>query len=646
MPAAFLVRSAPFAALAVTVGAFGMLVYLFLVDHRQRRPLCCSNVSRTLLSFTNRSIDPCSDFAGYACYHRKALRKRALATNAVKMSVVYPTLQGRLRTPASESLRSHHRSCLVAFINGELTPERIAISVLSMFQKWAPASNQLDLLKVLGLLFLRYDVPMLLSASFSFDDSGKGSSRYILKVAPVVTPPLLLPLARDTNVLTRMIASLYPHLLQKAAAKAERAVSLDLRDNILKVSLRLRESVQGSDDSVVDANATNIEHHFAHVDLSSWREIIAECCGSWKLNIQDLSSVRNVLNALTDGATEHQVLVAYFTVSAAIAMFSEEIDRISTAGGLIRHAGLCDEIVSRAVPLWLVSSTAVLAAGNKDEVVRAVYAATLEAVASDAEVLFPDASNARKARQVLTELRLLLPQDLAQEYAPFLPDLSGRYMENKLELSRYLYRVRIVDAKHAVSRLSVEHVKDLEGVAYRSGNAVVVAPGVYTMLCLRKGCDIDAACELNAATLGVTLADLLWEALFERLDWSPEILRRLDEHQSCLRQSSRSSYQGGPGFGDLSFPLLSVRAAARVAADPSWHVESREPLFDDWELSPSQVFFLLVFLTRACFGSPGRTEDDDDSPTSLPAQLFRRMADFNAAFQCGLPPAFSMGSCM
>ncbi|KAH7937323.1 hypothetical protein HPB49_010767 [Dermacentor silvarum] len=647
VPAAFILRAVPFAVLAATtVGAFCVLLYFVLADHRQKRSLCCSDVARTLLSFSNLSVDPCSDFAGYACYHRKTLDEWALSTNMVKLSVVYPTLQGRLRNPAADSLRSHHRSCLVAFIEEEMTPEKAAIDVLSMFKEWAPGSRHLDLLKVLGLLFLRYDVAVVLSAGFSFNDTTQGGAtgRYSLRISPTVAPRVLT-FSNSEQVETRMLASIQSHLLQETPSAGKPTVTADIRGDVLNASIRLQDSVQASDDTVFEQDASLLQQQFPHLDLSSWREIIAECCASWNLKIEGLSSVRNVLNVITDGTTTHEALVTYFVVSAAISMFSEEIVRADAAGGLMSRAAFCDEAVLRAAPLWLVSSTSVLTTDEKDTVVRATYAATLDAVLSDADALFGDASDTRKARQALTEHKLLLPQDLARDYAPFVPNLSGRYVENKFALRRFLHRAHVLNAKHGVNGVSANHANDLEGTATRVGNVVIVAPGAYSMLCVQYSGGSDRPCELNAATLGVTLADLLWAALFERRDWSTALQRRLDERRSCQRRSPHASRQDGSGFGDLSLPLLSVRSAVRAAARPGWHAMSPD-LVGDWKLSPSQVFFVLVFLTHACIGWPGRTEEDTDTPSLRAAPLVRRMEDFNAAFRCGPAPVFSIGRCL
>ncbi|XP_065286094.1 uncharacterized protein [Dermacentor albipictus] len=540
---------------------------------------------------------------------------------------------------------SNTRSCLVAFMEHELTPEKAAIGVLSVFQGWAPGSRQLDLLKVLGLLFLRYDVAVVLSARFSFEDTTQrgATGRYSLRISPTVAPRVL-DSSNSEHVETRMLASIQSHLLQQTAAAGKPTVAVDLRGDVLKASIRLRDSVQSSGDTVLEEDASLLQQRFPHFDLSSWREIILECCVSCKLKIQSLSSMRNVLNVLTDGATRHEALVAYFVVSAAISTFSEEIARADTAGGLTWRAAFCDEAVLRAAPLWLVSSTSVLTSDEKDTVVRTMYAATLDAVASDADALFGDASDARKARQVLAEHKLLLPQDIAREYAPFAPNLSGRYVENKFALRGFLYRARILDAKHGVNGVSANHANDLEGIASRVGNVVIVAPGAYSMLCVQNGGGDGRPCELNAATLGVTLADLLWAALFERRDWSAALQRRIDEHRSCHSPSPRASTHGGSGFGDLSLPLLSVRSAVRVAAHADWHTQSLA-LVSEWNLSPSQVFFVLVFLTRACVGWSGGTQDDADSSSSRAAPLVRQMADFSAAFRCGPVPVFSIGRC-
>ncbi|KAL3183274.1 hypothetical protein MRX96_000255 [Rhipicephalus microplus] len=108
-PAACVVRAAPFAALAAIVGTLRALVSFLLVDQRHKKTLYGVDVTKTLLFFCNQCVDPCSEFAGYACYHREACRKWVMSNNAVNLSVVYPTLQGRLRTTATEAWRGHHK---------------------------------------------------------------------------------------------------------------------------------------------------------------------------------------------------------------------------------------------------------------------------------------------------------------------------------------------------------------------------------------------------------------------------------------------------------------------------------------------------------------------------------------------------------
>ncbi|KAH7948499.1 hypothetical protein HPB52_023588 [Rhipicephalus sanguineus] len=576
-----MVRAALYGGLVASAGALVVFAYYFVAGEQQQKAFCCSDVIQLLASTANWSVDPCSNFMDFACYHVRHLEENALAMDAVETAVVRPILLGQLDTAAANRLHTHHRSCLTAFVGEELSPENAVRMVVSLFRDWSGGGKQIDLLKLLGLLHLRYNIPTVFIVSFSFKPDQKGSDgdRHSVRISGAYAPRMKAS-AGAIPVENRMVAFLSTLLLQ---GETHPAGQDDFWGDILRASFRLQDSLQVFDEIVHTGNSSLLQQLFPEYDLSSWSEVLGECCDSWHLEVQDPQNVLNVFRILKDGHTRSEAFTAYFAITTAMAMFSEEFAFAHRSADVSWRAKFCDRMALKPRGLWDIASVVALTNAQLDASVRATFDAVSTAVASDVGELFANYT------------------DIA--------------------------RVSILDWSRGLGNL--RRPSALNHFSTRVGSHVVVSPRVYPMLSV----DRASHAVVNAASLGVSLADSIWDAVFSRRDWSVPLMQRLDAHTSCLQRYIRSELGGR-----LCYPLLSVRSAVRAVAWPQWHCRAD----DHWKLSASQVFFMLVFLRHACLA-----RDRTEEKPAIPSRPFMiRIGEFASAFDCKPVPLMGLGSCL
>ncbi|KAL1482462.1 hypothetical protein MTO96_033779 [Rhipicephalus appendiculatus] len=422
----------------------------------------------------------------------------------------------------------------------------------------------------------------------------------------------------------RMVAFLSTHLLQGATNPAGQD---DLWDDVLRAAFRLQDSLQVFDEIVHSGNSSLLQELFPEYDLRSWTEVLGECCDSWRLELQDPENVRNVFRVLKDGHTRSEALAAYFAITTAMAMFSEEFALADRSDDVSRRAKFCDRMALKPRGLWDISSALALTNEHLDASVRATFDAVSTAVATDVGELFANYSDVARLREFVYSVRLILPKDIARPYTKIMPNVTDSYLQNKFEIRNFLFKVSILDWSRGLGGL--RRLRTLNRFSTRVGRHVMVSPRVYPVLSV----DRASSAVVNAASLGVSLADSIWDAVFSSRDWSVPLIQRLDAHTSCLHRYIRSEFGGR-----LSYPLLSVRSAVRAVAWPQWHRKAD----DDWKLSASQVFFMLFFLRHACL-----VRDRTEEKPAIPSRPFMiRIDEFTSAFDCKQVPLMGRGSCL
>ncbi|KAL3196302.1 hypothetical protein MRX96_001645 [Rhipicephalus microplus] len=125
---------------------------------------------------------------------------------------------------------------------------------------------------------------------------------------------------------------------------------------------------------------------------------------------------------------------------------------------------------------------------------------------------------------------------------------------------QHILQVNILDWAHALGGL--QRLRTLNHFSTRVECHVVVSPRSYPVLSV--GTPSQAV--VNAASLGVSLADSIWDTVFLSLDWAVPLMQRLHAQTSCLQWYIRNEF--GSRF---SYLLLSVRSVVRAVACPQWH---------------------------------------------------------------------------
>ncbi|KAL1424666.1 hypothetical protein MTO96_019956 [Rhipicephalus appendiculatus] len=189
------------------------------------------------------------------------------------------------------------------------------------------------------------------------------------------------------------------------------------------------------------------------------------------------------------------------------------------------------------------------------------------------------------------------------------------------------------NALRGLSGLYKHRVDSSRKFISRFDDQIAVAASVYALLSFsndtgrgERSASVQSADVVNAAVLGVTLADTLWGKIFERAEWNRDTWRELVEHQRCLQQRA----DVGALTSELKYPILSLVSVIHAFATPGWH--QRAPVFDFHSLSASQVFFILFLAHHSC-SSAG--SDASGTRTSM---LMRHIEEFRKAFRCA-PPA-------
>ncbi|XP_065303671.1 uncharacterized protein [Dermacentor albipictus] len=576
-------------------------------------PFCCPDATETILTLANLSNDPCTDILSYGCYKKSGVDRSAIAVRAFTSLVVHPTLQAKLRSPVSDIIWVNHKSCLFASVKNLFTAEHAVTAVIDLFHRWSGtstnATRNVDLIKLVGLLHFRYEIfsvfYMYYKSSFEKDEA-----TYVISFQPA--PYIDLE------------ASSAGHAMFEAARR-HAGISATQAD-MLSLIRRFRRAHKNSHDGHSIVPMPELGEQFPMEGISTWQEILSAFPVIAIENPPDVAAVLSIL-------TEKNILVQaaallYFVIQSTLATFDDEIRQ---AASLADHAAFCEEQTMALFPLWDVLATQQMTSPDRDQVVLEMFNKISEAVIADAQVFFSAHLDANAVRSVVRSIHIVLPENLTAPYKRHLPSISENYFENKFEIGSFYNQIRSSNAMRGLSGLYRLRVDLSHTFLVRFGNQIAVAASVYALLSFGKETAggnrsiADGAGVINAAVLGVMLADALWDKLFDYAEQETDSWEGLVAHLHCLRRQS-----GGVVNTELKYPILSMSAAVRAYATPSWH--DRAPVFGYHSLSASQVFFILFFVHHVCVpsGSYG-------SGVKASAQM-RGFDEFFKAFDCAGTP--------
>ncbi|XP_070393616.1 uncharacterized protein [Dermacentor albipictus] len=584
-------------------------------------PFCCPDATETILTLANLSNDPCTDILSYACYKKSGVDRSAIADRVFTSLVVHPTLQAILRSPVSDIIWWNHKSCLIAGVKNLFTAENAVEAVMDLFRRWSGTSTStarnVDLIKLVGLLHFRYAIASVLYMYYKLSFEKKEST-YVIRVqlAPYID----------------LEASSAGHAMFEAARR-HAGINATQAD-VLSLIRRLRMTRKTSDSEHSIVPIPLLGEQFPKEGISTWQEMLSAFP---VIAIENPPDVAAVLSILTDkNILVQAAALLYFAIHSTLATFDDEIGQEASG---VDHAALCEILTMRLSPFWDVLATQQMTSPDRDQVVLEMFNKISEAVIADAQVFFSAHLDANAVRSVVRSIHIVLPENLTAPYKRHLPSISENYFENKFEIRSFYYQVSSTNARRGLSGLYRPRVDLYRTFLVRYGNQIAVASSVYALLSFvnenARGSRslADGAGVINAAVLGVMLADALWDKIFDYAEQETDCWEGLVAHLHCLRRQS-----GGVVNTELKYTILSLSAAVRAYATPSW--DDRAPVFGYHSLSASQVFFMLFFVHHVCLprGSYG-------SGVSASA-LMRNFDEFFKAFDCaGTPMRNAIEAC-
>ncbi|KAH7945358.1 hypothetical protein HPB49_010016 [Dermacentor silvarum] len=576
---------------------------------------CCEKFVIEMSRRANRTVDACNNFLDYACYHRDGLAEAN--EQLFRAEVLYPTLQGTLRTPASDVLHAYYLSCLFVLVKGLSLTKAAINDVTDMFSRWSGGTD-VPVVDTAVILEIKYGISITFCLRLDLKTNKKP-----------FTAELYPTLQYGSS--GKMKQDMYRALIDHSISVVNERLGVNVtRKRIADLRLRLNNAGGTADDTeTLKGGFELLGQLFPSASLDKWRLHMNDVCSyncsdTVVVTVKDANVIRTVFDIL-DSPRFHAQSLAYLVIETTAALFEIELLFDNIPGkGTARWTEFCDADTSRLFELWDLVSAHQFTNQERDDALRSLYDSISGAVIADATDIFASPEDAKEAHTLVSRMRLLLPAQVSNWYQRFLPNLTEDYCTNVIAIRAFRRKKRLHAAAHGIADLSWTREIGLDAFLISLEDAIVVSPILYA--------DIRAEARretyITAALVGVQLASALWLALFEHRGWSKAVFELLKRHGDCLKGQISPEDPT-----DLLYPALSLRSTVRAVAGAGWHRALR--MWSLWYMSPSQLFYMLFYVRYVCH----RHEGLDLLRRST--NFMRRLPDFCAAFRCQPLPRFA-----
>ncbi|KAH9368239.1 hypothetical protein HPB48_011559 [Haemaphysalis longicornis] len=468
-------------------------------------PFCCFDVLDTLVSLSNRSVDPCADFLNYACYRQTNHSQMVSALRSLQSAVIHPTLQGRIRNPVTDRLRAHYRSCLTAFVENLCTPERTARAVLAMYRRWSNDPLSVNLLNVVGRLDFMFKIRSVFAATFQrYFTGSRGYVRHLL-IEPLHAANVL-DSNDSTDIEQLMFNAIREEVGGPVGVQDVRNFSARLRTAFLNVDY------EDGDKHARAQNRTQLGQLLSRTNLSAWHEVLdyhEHFIASFEYVLRAPQAAQNILEVISDDNPQVQASgLAHFAILTASSVFSDDITFTYREGSIAQKAAYCDGKIVKLVSLWDMAATTEMTSPERDAVVRSMFKAIVAAVEAEIKTFFPDQAGLEDLLIFLKYVHLVLPQDLYDVYFQFIPTLGEDYIVNVMELRKFEFFFDASNVVRGLGNLWSFRGSVLEKLVSQYRNTIAVSPSIYALLSFTE----SGRNTTNGAVLGIWLADMVWGA--------------------------------------------------------------------------------------------------------------------------------------
>ncbi|XP_064479495.1 uncharacterized protein LOC135392699 isoform X1 [Ornithodoros turicata] len=371
--------------------------------------------------------------------------------------------------------------------------------------------------------------------------------------------------------------------------------------------------------------------------LASQPSVLRE---SWEYAFSNLSYSQSSTIEVTSPKTVFYILGAFLNETRR----PEGFALLASLGAAYLHPGLwdsehvsgtgaaqtCSNIINTYMPLWNDALSFILTSSETDDKVRSIFNSAIDGVTQVAISIYESQAHSR-VRGIINSTKLILPSDRNARGI----NISSKTFTNIKNLFQEMEDAKIVRfyAYNTINVLKLwneyDRTQALNGikpdigtkrnvsemVIRRIGDYIHVPPAVYTLLHFN-----DTVHRLvNMAVLGVQIADSLWDKIIAGTmnDSTTSLIVSCRNQNNITRMTDMSN---------IKFPLLSIWTSALISMDDTWTTMMEG--WGLWRVSPSQVFYMLVFYYHIC---------ERGAETALGAQLgglLSALPDFNTAFNC------------
>ncbi|KAH6931725.1 hypothetical protein HPB50_027317 [Hyalomma asiaticum] len=581
---------------------------------------CCENLVIEMSRRANRTVDACSNFLDYACYHRAGLAEAN--HNLFVTEVLYPTLQGTIRTPASDVLRTYYLSCLTVFVKGQPSAEEAVNAVVDMFLGWGGGARP-RMTDLAGILEIKYRMSFLFNLQLQLNTKNRTCAAELSRGHN---------LGFFWNPRTQTNRAVTNHTLSVVHERF--GVNVTYEDlSLLKESLFRAHVATGKTVSSKGGFST-LGRVFPKASLDKWRLHVDDVCSfrcsdTMTVTVSDAKIIRKVTNIIESPYFSAQSL-AFLVFGTATTLFHKDfLSGIVAGGGSAKWTKFCDTDTGGLFEVWDLVSVHRFTNHQRDNALRSLYDSISAAVVADATDIFASPEDAKEAQDLISRVKLVLPAQLSHWYQAFLPTLTEDYCANVIAIRDFRSKTLLQAEARGFADVSWTREMGLDAYALLVDEAVVVPPILYADI----GAEARRETYITGALVGVELASVLWYALFAHQGWSKAVSHKLQRHGRCLE---------GPVFDEdpteLTYSLLSLRSTVRAVSGAGWHRPVR--MWSLWVMSPSQLFYMLFYLRYVCFRA------EKLKRLSRSTNFMRRIPDFSAAFRCPPLPLGKAAGCV
>ncbi|KAL1441668.1 hypothetical protein MTO96_008390 [Rhipicephalus appendiculatus] len=573
---------------------------------------CCETLVIEMARRANLSVDACSNFLDYACYHREGLAEANQKLFVAE--VLYPTLQGTIRTPASDVLRSYYLSCLTAFVEGRSTTEEAVNAIIDMLFTLSGEAD-LRVVDLAGIAEIKYGTSLLFDVHFELDTNNKTCAAEFTRVNSF---------QRFWQVKEETSRTLVSYTLWIAHKRLGVNVT---RSDLWTLYERL-SIVNGAIENTAPLRGgfDVLGQIFPKASLDKWRLHVDDVCSfrcsdTMAVTISDPITIRTSID-IVESQHFRSVSLVFFVFGTTYSLFDKEFlsDSI-TRDGSAKWTQFCDTDIGALYELWDLVSVHRFTNHMRDNTLRSLYDSISGAVVADAIDIFAGPEDAQVVRTLISRVRLLSPARVTHWYQAFLPNPKEDYCANVIAVRAFRRKTLLHAEARGLGDISWTREMGRDAYAVILEEAITVAPILYADI------DVEArhAPYITAALVGVELASALWVVLFERKGWSEAALEQMQRHVYCIEDKVVDEIPT-----ELALPLLSLRSTVRAVAGAGWHTPVR--MWSLWTMSPSQFFYMRFYLRYVC------QRDRMLRQMARTTNFMRRIPDFAAAFHCQIMP--------